>query len=95
MLVYKLTRGDTMNLNFDPGKDFYPDDMSGMRFEEDYTKLINTIYPAWSMEEHFIKHMKQQGEPYLYFKPEETFDGQPHIFKFEIVDGWYSYIGFD
>lgn len=48
-----------MNLNFDPNKDFGPDDMSGMRFEFDFTRLINTIYPAWSMEDHFIKHMKQ------------------------------------
>lgn len=34
----------------------------------------------------------------FYFKPNETFDGQPHIFKFEIVtddkgDIWYKYIG--
>ena len=87
-----------MNLNFDPNEDLYPDDMSSMRFEDDYTNLINTIYPAWSMEEHFINHMKQQGDPYLYFKPNETFDGQPHIFQFEIVtdhnnDQWYSYLG--
>ncbi|MGX7075335.1 DUF5960 family protein [Globicatella sanguinis] len=87
-----------MRLNYQCDKDFYPNDMSGMRFESDYTRLINTIYPAWSVEEHFIKHMKKQGEPYLYFKPEETFDDQPHIFRFEIVTDqqyrkWYKYLG--
>ena len=34
-----------MNLNFDPDKDFWPDNMSGIRFEEKNAKLINTIYP--------------------------------------------------
>ena len=88
-----------MNLNFNPDKDFWPDDMSGMRFERDYTRLINTIYPAWSMEEYFIKFMRDQGESYLYFKPTETFDGQPLIFQFEIVtdqqgNEWYRYLSF-
>lgn len=81
-------------------KDFYFDDMSGLRFEEDFTKVVMTNYPSWSLEEHFVLFMQNHGEPYLYFKPNETFDGQPHIFKFEIVtdhngDNWYSYVGYE
>lgn len=87
-------------LNLHPDKDFYFNDMSGLRFEEDFTKLIMTNYPAWSLEEHFVKHMQKQSEPYLYFKPEETVDGQPHIFHFEFVtdqhgNEWYSYLGYE
>lgn len=84
-----------MNLNLSHDESFYPDDLSNLKFEHDFTNLINTIYPEWSLESHFISHMKKQGEPHLYFKPTETFDGRPHVFYFEIVDGWYRYIGYD